>query len=133
MSPTVVEPAPEDLVIAEEDLRSRVEDKQAFRAWLEQRAEGGLWVGRASTPDFCPVAFWLRVVTDDYSICVRKGRLTWGWAEEQQIEQPEWMQMYVDGIDANYEREEVSAEQALELFWSIERVSSSDRGLVAAI
>jgi len=124
MTPTLVER--EDLVIGQEDLRSRVEDKQAFRAWLEMRAESGLWVGRASTRDFCPMAFWLRYVTDDESICVRKGRLTWGSAEEWQIQQPEWMQTYVDGIDAKYDRQLVSADQALELFCAIEEL---DNGL----
>jgi hypothetical protein len=124
MIPTVVERAPEDVVIAEEDLRSRVEDKQAFRAWLQSRAEGGLSVGRASTRDFCPLAFWLRHATNDDSICVRSGRLTWGWAEERQIQQPDWMRTYVDCIDATYDRELVSAEQALELFSAIEEVDS---------
>jgi hypothetical protein len=124
MTPTVVERAPEDLVIGEEDLRTRVEDKQAFRAWLEMRAESGLCVGRASTRDFCPLAFWLRYVADDDSICVRKGRLTWGWAEEWQIQQPDWMRIFVDCIDAKYDRELVSAEQALELFCAIEEGDS---------
>ena len=124
MIPTVVEREPDDVVIAEEDLRSRVEDKQAFRAWLQSRAESGLWVGRASTRDFCPLAFWLRYATNDGSICVRNGRLTWGWAEEWQIQQPDWMRTYVDRIDAKYDRELVNAEQALELFSAIVKVGS---------
>jgi hypothetical protein len=122
MIATVEERVPADSVIGEEDLRSRIEDKRAFRAWLEMRAESGLWVGRASTRDFCPLAFWLRYVTDDDSICVRKGRLTWGWAEEREIQQPDWMRIYVDSIDAKYDSEPVSAEQALELFRAIEGV-----------
>jgi hypothetical protein len=76
------------------------------------------------------MAFWLRYVTDDESICVRKGRLTWGWLEEWQIQQPVWMRTYVD---AKYDRELVSAEQALELFCAIEELDSWHSGIVAAV
>ena len=97
------------------------------------RAESGLWVGRASTRDFCPLAFWLRYVTDDDSIGVRKGRLTCGWAEEWQIQQPDWMRIYVDCMDAIYDREVVSAEQALELFCAIEELDGRFRRIGTAV
>jgi hypothetical protein len=66
----------------------------------------------------------LRCATNDGSICVRNGRLTWGWAEEWQIQQPTWMRTYVDRIDAKYDRELISAAQALDLFFAIEEVDS---------
>ena len=64
----------------------------------------------------------------------------WQWLEPPssrvnrwQIQQPDWMQVYVACIDAKYDRELVSAEQALELFCVIEELDSWHSGIVAAV
>ena len=113
MSTAVVGAPWEELgAVSESDIRRRISGPGQVRSWLEsQNGAARDCVGHSNDGEGCPLATWLQETTTDYSINVRKGRLTWQLGE---IPLPGWMCRFVFLVDGLHKEDKhVTTDTAL--------------------